>query len=1113
MDRWQEISRLYHAVRDYAVEKRAAFLSQECQGDDALRREVESLLRNEKDADNFLTRLAVEIAADMAIQAQQPSTAGRRLGPYEILSSIGAGGMGEVYRARDTRLKRPVAIKILSPEFSRDPDRKSRFEREAEAIAALNHPNICVIHDVGHQDGVDYLVMECLEGETLRERLARRLPIALDEARQIAIEISGALSQAHQRGIVHRDIKPGNIMLTKLGAKLLDFGLAKVIRSEDLKTGNFETATGVVLGTAAYMSPEQLLGLTIDPRSDVFSLGVVFYEMVTGTKPFQGANVIDTIDAILHKQPEPITRGATLVPPDVQQIIFKCLEKERDDRYESAEELLTALNAGNTHPTGFELNGAILHEDPAPLPPEIAGALQTSEISGALQTIDQGGLPKDPAERYQRAADVQAELESAQSRKSSFSWRVAAAIIAVVGVALTVAFLWKSLRPVQVPIAIGASGRPAIAVMRFENVGGAQSEDIRWLSDGVPSMLLTGLAQTQGLDIVSARQLLDTLKQTGGTSLAALDRSQAAEIARRAGAGAVVMGSIFRSGNEIRIDAHVDDLSSGRVLVADSVRGTDVFALVDQLASRIRSGVGIPEPATIARVSDISTSSLEAYRLYSEATTAYNNTRTMEARELFKQAVVIDPTFADAYVRLFITSHNLGMLDERDIYAAKAAEHADRLSERQRLLVRVEQARYAGNYAEVVRGLDELMAKYPDVVATYSIAYLIYQPVIGSLHDPGKLHTVFEAGVSALPNSTYVRNLYGYVLLFEGRFADAVRAFQTCAEIAPREPNPHDSLGEAHLLMGLPEKAIEHYSRSLTIDPEFLLSHTGRAWARSMMGQYDEALAHQRSNSVVRAFALSRVGRHAEAEQLIESDIRDAEGNKAIHYQGALLLLSAALAIERGQTAVADDKVRRAEHLFAELPQVARRVYSVIAHTIGGLALVRAGQIDSARVRLGLQRQIVNRDVAPEYWWHKLLEGEIALAEGDPQRAAAAFSAGEPKGKMWFSLTPPHLSLLANNLVSRDGAARAAKMRGDVVAGIQAYRGLLSVGRDQRWTAMYEPRYVFEIAALLDRSGDKVGALREYEHFLALWRNADAHLRELAEARRAIARLRTDAER
>ena len=224
--------------------------------------------------------------------------------------------------------------------------------------------------------------------------------------------------------------------------------------------------------------------------------------------------------------------------------------------------------------------------------------------------------------------------------------------------------------------------------MQFENVAGA--EDIDWMSRGVPNMLLTGLAQTRGLDLVSGQRLDEVMRRTGRNSLESLDRSQIADVARRAGAGAIVVGSIVKAGSEIRIDAQLEDLSSGRVLAADSVRGTDVFALVDQLAARIRDGVGLREAGAIRHVADVSTSSLDAYRYYSEGVTAYGNTRSMDARNLFEKAVMIDPTFAQAYLHLALVSGQLGMTSDAEMYAARAAEHPDRLDERQRLLLKAD---------------------------------------------------------------------------------------------------------------------------------------------------------------------------------------------------------------------------------------------------------------------------------------------------------------------------------------------------------------------------------------------------------------------------------------
>src|SRR5438445_8861997 len=274
-----------------------------------------------------------------------PLSPGTHLGPYEITGLLGSGGMGEVYRARDTRLERTVAIKILPKEMSADPIRKQRFDREAKTISSLNHPHICVLHDVGSQDGVDYLVMECMEGETLEKRLEKG-PLVLEQVLKYGAQIADALDKAHRSGVVHRDLKPANIMLTPTGAKMLDFGLAKpavqlgsgATLTAATKT-NPVTQEGTIVGTFQYMSPEQVEGKELDWRSDIFSFGAVLYEMVTGKRAFEGKSQLSVASAILEKEPAPITVLKPLAPPVLDHVIRKCLAKIPDDRWQSAADI------------------------------------------------------------------------------------------------------------------------------------------------------------------------------------------------------------------------------------------------------------------------------------------------------------------------------------------------------------------------------------------------------------------------------------------------------------------------------------------------------------------------------------------------------------------------------------------------------------------------------------------------------------------------------------------------------------------------------------------------------------------------------------------------------
>src|SRR5262245_27754345 len=278
-----------------------------------------------------------------------PLAAGTHLGPYEVLSLIDSGGMGEVYRGRDTRLDRAVAIKILPAHFADNADLRLRFEREARAVSSLNHPHICTLHDIGHQDGVDYLVMELVDGESLESRLTKG-PLPLDQVLRFGIEIADALSKAHRQGIVHRDLKPANVMLTKQGSKLLDFGLARVDAPKASSSASFLptqqhtlTQAGTVLGTFQYMSPEQLEGGEADARTDIFAFGALLYEATTGRKAFEGKSQASLIGSIMTGSPPPIASIQPMTPPALERVIRTCLNKDPDERWQTAQDLAAEL--------------------------------------------------------------------------------------------------------------------------------------------------------------------------------------------------------------------------------------------------------------------------------------------------------------------------------------------------------------------------------------------------------------------------------------------------------------------------------------------------------------------------------------------------------------------------------------------------------------------------------------------------------------------------------------------------------------------------------------------------------------------------------------------------
>jgi serine/threonine protein kinase/Tol biopolymer transport system component len=340
-ERWQRMKGVLYEALELPPEQRAEFLDRVCSGEDSLRREVDSLLSSgDHSCSNFL----------QSSKPRVPLSSGTKLGHYEVQLLLGAGGMGEVYRGHDPRLGRDVAVKILPHLFSEDPERLRRFEQEARAAAALSHPNILAIYDIGTtEEGISYVVSELLDGETLRQCL-RRGPLPTRKAVDFGLQMARGLAAAHDKGIIHRDLKPENLFLTKDGhLKILDFGLAKFLNSQvtppDAQTLTRDTTAGVMMGTVGYMPPEQVRGLTVDQRADIFAAGAVIYEMLSGKRAFQGETTADTIDAILNRDPKPLTETNPAVPPAFERVVQRCLEKNPDERFHSVRDVAYALEA------------------------------------------------------------------------------------------------------------------------------------------------------------------------------------------------------------------------------------------------------------------------------------------------------------------------------------------------------------------------------------------------------------------------------------------------------------------------------------------------------------------------------------------------------------------------------------------------------------------------------------------------------------------------------------------------------------------------------------------------------------------------------------------------
>src|SRR5438094_2613860 len=347
-ERWQQLKQIFQSALERNPAERSAFLSQACADDPALRSEVESLISSHDQAGDSIEAMAVEAATEMLADEQPGPILGKHIGHYEVLSLLGRGGMGEVFLAQDTSLGRKVALKLLRSDFTRNEERLRRFQQEARAASALNHPNILTIYEIGHDGSLHFMATEYVEGETLRQHLSRAR-ITVGQTLDVAVQVASALAAAHQAGIIHRDIKPENTMVRTDGnVKVLDFGLAKLTEPKTIDTAaptlpQVETEPGVVMGTFSYMSPEQARGLAVDTRTDIWSLGVMIYEMAAGRQPFEGETASDVMSLILQKEPPPLAHSWPEVPAELERIIRKALRKDREERYQTIKDLLIDL--------------------------------------------------------------------------------------------------------------------------------------------------------------------------------------------------------------------------------------------------------------------------------------------------------------------------------------------------------------------------------------------------------------------------------------------------------------------------------------------------------------------------------------------------------------------------------------------------------------------------------------------------------------------------------------------------------------------------------------------------------------------------------------------------
>lgn len=974
---------------------------------------------------------------------------GQTISHYRVLEKLGGGGMGVVYKAHDLKLDRTVALKFLPPEITLDPKAKQRFMQEAKAASSIDHPNICTVYDVEETaDGQMFIAMPCYEGETLKKKIERG-PLPPAEAIDLASQIAHGLSEAHGHGIVHRDIKPANILITRSKVvKILDFGLAKLNSSPDI------TKSGSRLGTTKYMGPEQVRAEHVDHRADIWSLGVVLYEMLTGRPPFNGDNEAAIMYSIVSDEPPSVQVQNQSISAQLKTVVNHAIAKAKTDRYQSMSQFASDLDA---------LKSA-------------------SSVSGS--TI--------------------AEAAAATKARSRFM----KAMVLIGSLMLLLAVAYYVLQPILGDEAL-ASHPERVLTISFENLSGDTT--LNYLQKAIPTLLETRLEQSRYLQVVTQERMSDIIRNMGKGSPKYVDAELGTAICMKEGIRVLISGSFTRAGDLFVSNMKVLDPTSKKVLKTAEARGTGVESLlasqIDELSKAAQSGIGLSERRIQENdrpVAQLLTESPQALDWYLKGKEAESNYMWAEAANCYRMAVTCDSAFAAAYWSMFTCEDNADNPTVALEALRKAYEWQWRASHKVMLLV---QADYAGfiekNRQKRFLILSEIVEHYPLEREAYESLFYVYAANKDQVQKRAMLNKIIELDPT---NEMALNELAGGT----GDTTLAFSYLRTIIDAHPKNTNALDTWAMTYFTLGLYDNALAKL-HELAQRGEPGRPLWGVSYILACKEDLDGAISRLESGSNLER-GLYEYFRGRERDAL--ENFRLTKGSSEIkEHEDVARLMSGWISLEMHRLSDA----RRSFEIYADSAErhlaLAKIRYDRTTNPFYQISLgyleLTSGNIKSAK---GYLTPLTN-DFAGKYRMpiahaaSRFLRGEIFLSEGNPQ-ATLDSTSGIVYGLNGNISYETHMIPYNIPLSFRDLRARAWLKLGAVDSAIAEYEYIMSSRAGGGRVHLISPLFHLRLGALYEKAGQLEKARGQYQILLRIWKHADANLPELAEVKLRLAKLK-----